>query len=176
MFPSKPVEGALTATINCGKEKQRRKVAVGRLDMRSYIRHPSDIPIEYQVDTGSSGVACDHLNNISPGGLSFNSKRKLVTGTVITIRITHVEPNVEAKGQVAWCHSEGENFVVGVAFLEESDLFRLRMVEQICHIEHYKAQVLAREGRHLNGEQAAREWIQKFAGNFPQIAEDGEIS
>ena len=176
MFPYQSAEDGSAATINGTGEKQRRKVAVGRLDMRSYIRHPSDIPIEYQVDKDNSGIAWDHLNNISPGGLSFNSKRELVTGTVITIRITHVEPSVEAKGQVAWCHPEGKNFVVGVAFLEEDDLFRLRMVEQICHIEHYKAQVLAREGRRLNGEQAAREWIQKFAGEFPQIAEDGDIS
>ena len=144
--------------------------------MRSYIRHPSDIPIEYQVDTDSTGIAHEHLNNISPGGLSFNANRELSTGTVITIRITYVEPKVEIKGQVAWCHSEGTNFVVGVAFLEEDDLFRLRMVEQICHIEHYKAQVLATEGRRLNGEQAAREWIQKFAGEFPHFTEEGKLS
>ncbi len=144
--------------------------------MRSYIRHPSDIPIEYQVDTGTPGVGRDHLNNISPGGLSFNSSQKLRPGTVITIKITYIEPAVEVKGQVAWCRADGEAFMVGVAFLEEDDLFRLRMVEQICYIEHYKAQVLKEEGRHLNGEQAAREWIQKFAGKFPQLAEDGEIS
>ena len=46
------------------------------------------------------------------------------------------------------------------------------MVEQICHIEHYKSEVLAREGRHLDGEQAAREWIQKFAHGFPAFEED----
>lgn len=43
------------------------------------------------------------------------------------------------------------------------------MVEQLCHIEHYKAEVLAREGRQLDGEQAAREWIRKFAHGFPAI-------
>lgn len=114
------------------------------------------------------------MNNISPGGLSLNAVRELDAGTVITIRITSVEPHVELKGQVVWCRSEGDNFVIGVAFLEEHDLFRLRMVEQICHIEHYKAQVLATEGRRLSGEDAAREWIQKFAGEFPHLAENGD--
>lgn len=147
---------------------------VGRLVLRSYIRHPSDIPIEYQVDINDAGLAREHLNDISPGGLSFNADRELDAGTVITIRITWVEPHVEVKGQVAWCRSEGDNFVIGVAFVAEDDLFRLRMVEQICHIEHYKAQVLATEGRRLSGEEAAREWIQKFAGKFPHPAENGD--
>ncbi|MCO6414367.1 MAG: PilZ domain-containing protein [Thiogranum sp.] len=142
--------------------------------MRSYIRHPSDIPIEYQVDTSDTGVSREHLNDISTGGLSFNADHKLDIGTMITIRITSVEPCAEVKGQVAWCRSEGSSFVIGVAFLDEDDLFRLRMVEQICHIEHYKAQVLATEGRRLSSEQAAREWIRKFAGKFPHLAEGGE--
>jgi hypothetical protein len=41
------------------------------------------------------------------------------------------------------------------------------MVEQLCQIEDYKAKVLAGEGRLLDGEQAAREWIRKFARRFP---------
>jgi hypothetical protein len=45
-------------------------------------------------------------------------------------------------------------------------------VEQICHIEQYKADVLLSEGRRLNGEQAALEWIEKFARDFPQLRDD----
>ncbi len=140
--------------------------------MRSFIRHPSDIPIKYQADAEPSGVAQERLNNISQGGLSFSSTRALPVGTVITIRIPHVQPDFEVRGQVAWCRSEHELFEIGVAFVDASDLFQVRMVEQICHIEHYKAEVLAREGRRLNGEQAAREWIEKFADDFPQLVED----
>lgn len=140
--------------------------------MRSYIRHPSDIPIEYQADVHDSGVCKELLNNISNGGLSFSSDRALREGLVITVRITHVKPHFEVQGRVAWCHRERDHYVVGVSFMEEADLFRLRMVEQICHIEHYKSKVQAEEGRCLSGEQAAREWIQKFAGQFPQLFED----
>ena len=140
--------------------------------MRSYIRHPSDIPIEYQADIGGSRITEEHLNNISQGGLSFNSDRELDNGTMITIRINYVEPHFEVKGQVAWCHPENGYYVVGVCFIEEADLFRLRMVEQICHIEHYKSKVQAEEGRKISGEQAAREWIKKFAGEFPQLFDE----
>jgi hypothetical protein len=137
--------------------------------MRSYIRHPSDIPIEYHKDEEGSGISQESLNNVSRGGLSFSSSQALPLGTRIDIRISYIKPVFEVKGVVAWCHPEGDGFHVGVTFVDAADLFRVRMVEQICHIEQYKAQVLASEGRRLNGEQAANEWIQKFADSFPQF-------
>ncbi len=140
--------------------------------MRSYIRHPSDIPIEYQADEGGGPVNQEHLNNVSAGGLSFSCSRELSPGTLIVIRITTVEPHFEARAQVAWCHREDDGYVAGVAFTEADDLFRARMVEQLCHIEHYKAEVLAKEGRRLDGEQAAREWITRFAHGFPLLDDD----
>ncbi len=143
--------------------------------MRSFIRHPSDIPIEYQADEQGSGISLEHLNNISNGGLSFTSEKPLDPGTLIKIRISYVQPEFEARAQVAWCQKEGAGYVVGVAFIESGDLFRMRMVEQICHIEHYKAEVLAREGRQLDGEQAAREWIRRYADRFP-ILDDEPVS
>lgn len=140
--------------------------------MRSFIRHPSDIPIEYQADESGSNIEHEHLNDVSRGGLSFSATHRMVPGTLITIRIGDVEPDFEARAKVAWCRPDGENFIVGVAFTESSDLFRMRMVEQICHIEHYKASVLATEGRHIDGEQAAREWIQKYAHGFPVFEDE----
>jgi len=142
--------------------------------MRSYIRHPSDIPIEYQADEQNTGISQDQLHDISPGGLSFCSARALDPGTLISIRISCVQPGFEARAQVVWCRRGGDGFVIGVAFIERGDLFRARMVEQICHIEHYRADVLASEGRRLDGEQAAREWIQKFAVDFPGLEDEDE--
>jgi len=139
--------------------------------MRSFIRHPSDIPIEYQADEGSGGMAHERLNDVSTGGLSFSSAHDMSPGTPITIRISAVEPGFQARAQVVWCRREGGGFLIGVAFTEADDLFRMRMVEQLCHIEQYKAQVLANEGRNLDGEEAAREWIGKFAHGFPVLEE-----
>ena len=140
--------------------------------MRSYIRHPSDIPIEYQADEHAESVSQEHLHDISAGGLSFTSAHALTAGSLINIRISNVEPDFVARAQVVWCRSEGDSFVIGVAFTESSDLFRARRVEQVCHIEQYKAEVLAAEGRVIDGEEAAREWIQKFARAFPRLDED----
>jgi hypothetical protein len=43
----------------------------------------------------------------------------------------------------------------------------VRLIEQICYIEHYRQEVLISEGRKLTSEQAALEWIEKFAQDFP---------
>ena len=67
-----------------------------------------------------------------------------------------------------------EGYEVGVEFVMPDDEYRARMVEQLCYIEHYKRRVQAREGRELSGEQAAREWIEKYAAHFPDL--DGDES
>lgn len=140
--------------------------------MRSYIRHPSDIPIQVDVDsekTVAIGQAKEQqLSNISHGGLAFNAARPFSTGAVITLKINVVQPAFEAEGLVTHCDQEGEHYVIGIEFLSKDSLFIARMVEQICHIEHYKREVLENEGRELTGEQAAKEWIERYAASFPQ--------
>ena len=46
------------------------------------------------------------------------------------------------------------------------------MVEQICHIEQYRREVLKKEGRRLSSEEAASEWIVKYASDFPDTGPD----
>jgi hypothetical protein len=79
----------------------------------------------------------------------------------------------QAAGRVSWCRSEGNQYEVGIEFLDKDDMFRTRMVEQICHIEQYRQEVLKKEGRKLSSKGAAQEWIQKFAPQFPG-SEDGK--
>lgn len=137
--------------------------------MRSYIRHPSDIPIEFRQEQVAP-LETEHLNDISCGGLSFTSQTPIDLDAVIRVRIPYVKPAFEAPCRVSWCRRNGEQFVIGVEFMAAEDEYRARMVEQVCHIEHYKKEVLEREGRVLTGEQAAREWIRKFAKDFPSLS------
>ena len=138
--------------------------------MRSYIRHPSDIPIEFQEESVAAAET-RKLVDVSCGGLSFLAQSPLEPESVITVRIAYVEPTFEAPCRVSWCRRRQEQFLIGVEFLYSEDEYRARMVEQICHIEHYKKEVLAREGRMLTGEQAAREWIRKYAKDFPALGD-----
>jgi hypothetical protein len=41
------------------------------------------------------------------------------------------------------------------------------MVQQVCSIENYRREVQQREGRALTTQEAASEWIAKYAGRFP---------
>ena len=138
--------------------------------MRSFIRHPSNIPIDFQLEE-LVVEGNEYLKNVSVGGLAFNSKSQIDVGRIIRIKIPLVNPVFQALGRVTWCRPENSHFEVGIEFLDENDTFRARMVEQICHIEEYKQEVLEKEGRTLSGEEAASEWIQRYAIEFPQQKE-----
>lgn len=140
--------------------------------MRSYIRHPADIPIEFR-QTPAAALQTRRLHDVSCGGLSFIAQSPLKSASVITVRIASVEPVFEAECRVAWCRRLQEGYLIGAEFLHAQDEYRARMVEQICHIEHYRKEVQTREGRTLTGEQAAREWIGKYAKDFPGFSDTG---
>lgn len=132
---------------------------------RQFIRHPTEIPVEVQP---SDGNGTQHrARNLSLGGLSFHSDAELTLGSVVNLRINSVEPAFESAARVVWCRPVVTGFDLGVAFLNPEDAFRARMVEQVCHIESYRRKLISDEGRTLTPEAAAREWIARFAGSFP---------
>ena len=135
--------------------------------MRKYIRHPSDMPLEYELGDIVAHKK-EYLNDVSKGGLSFRSSRYIEVGSIIKIQIPIREPMFQADGVVVWCREKNGPYDVGVKFKEFKSEYGLRMVEQVCHIEHYKKEVFEKEGRQLTGEQAAIEWISKFAKDFPK--------
>jgi hypothetical protein len=137
------------------------------LYMRSFIRHPANIPIELSRPEGSNLKPA--LRNVSRGGLCCQAMEPFQSGETVQIRITLVLPAFESLGRVAWCRTLGDHWEVGVQFFNEQDAFAARMVEQICHIEHYRLGVLEREGRKLSPELAAQEWISKYADRFPSV-------
>lgn len=140
--------------------------------MRGFIRHPTDIPLEVQpADTAARG---ETLRDVSCGGLSFRHAVPLVPGALVQVRIAIVAPAFEARSRVVWCQPDGAAWLVGIEFLEADDLFRARMVEQICHIERYRQAQRDEYGRLLSGHDAAREWIALHAADFPNPGVDAE--
>jgi hypothetical protein len=137
--------------------------------MRHFIRHPADIPIE--VCTADQRVHTKrHTHNVSLGGLAFHSDYPIDLGIIVNVRIPFVQPMFETKARVVWCSAYEDGFELGVAFLDAEDAFRGRMVEQMCYIENYKKVVFETEGRLLTAEEAAAEWIGKFAAHFPDTS------
>ncbi len=136
--------------------------------MREFIRHPSDIQIKYRIQDSSS-IGINNLKNISMGGLCFKSSVRLANGIQLILSIPIIKPTFKAKGVVAWCNKTEDRFDVGVNFLDSDTQYRIRIIEQICQIEHYRKDVQRKQGRIISAEKAAEEWIEKFASDFPGL-------
>lgn len=133
---------------------------------RKYIRHPTDIPIDVVANEApDSSPQC--LHDISYGGLCFDSPTHLKIGSDILIRLYLRKEPCKIRGHVVWCEKKEAGFEVGVVFHDADEAFHVKMVEQICHIEQYRQQLLKEEGRELTSEEAATEWINRYAEEFP---------
>jgi len=133
---------------------------------RKYMRHPSDIPIQYEVQYRSDGLKA--ITNISKGGLCFVSDENLPVGAIIRIDLEMGDMAAEIEGQVVWSSKKDLFYEVGVEFPQDADVFYFRLIEQLCSIAHYRNEVKEKEGRELTSEDAAREWIEKYAAEYPE--------
>ena len=134
--------------------------------VREFLRHTVHVPLEVER-VADSAPLMEQGVNISYGGLAFTSDFCPEIGDILRLRITVVEPPFQASARVAWCSPEDDKFLVGVQFLDPAAAFQSRMVQQVCSIENYRQEVQEREGRTLSPQEAAAEWISKFAGRFP---------
>ncbi len=132
--------------------------------MNQYIHHPADIPLAYKLGTATQPPS---PSNPLPG-LSFECEQALSPGTSIHIAIPLADAQFEADGIIAECHPESDHFYIAVQLQDQTSPFLLRMVEQACHIQHYKIDILKNEGRALSDEEAAAEWISQYASTFPR--------
>ncbi|MFO7604056.1 MAG: PilZ domain-containing protein [Gammaproteobacteria bacterium] len=137
------------------------------MELRRYIRHPSDIPIEYAVCDGQAKRARP-LADIGMGGLSFQVQEYLTVGQHLQLRIPSIRPDLQIQAVVSWCDRVEAGYQVGIRFLQDQDRFIMRMVEQVCHIEAYRQKIQTEEGRRLSATEAACEWIKRFAEDFAE--------
>ncbi len=133
--------------------------------MRKFVRHPSEIPIEIAC-VGECDSSLSSLHNLSLGGICCEVDEYYAEGTEIEIHIPLVQPEYEGHGVVVWCRPMQGHYDLGIRFVGEQEAYKTRMVEQVCHIEQYKQTVHEHEGRQLDAEQAAAEWIAKYASQF----------
>lgn len=140
------------------------------VSLREYIRHPVSIPIQLEELDSEVNYGINTLNNVSFGGVSCLCSDPIEKGSAIKMKVECVNPAFEITGKSVWCHAKGDQYEVGIEFIVSKDkVYLLRMVEQICHIEHYRNEVLRNEGRELSDEDAANEWIEKYADSFPKM-------
>ncbi|MBL4775871.1 MAG: hypothetical protein JKY87_07470 [Mariprofundus sp.] len=123
------------------------------------IRHPVDIPLEVKA----LAVAGCNQDNHAYGEFPM----MIAVGALLRVRIPSINANEALHGQVIWLARSAHGFIIGMSFQTEHEAFRMRMLEQLCYIEDYRQQALDNEGRSLDAQQAATEWIEQYAAAFP---------
>lgn len=140
--------------------------------VRKFIRHPAGVPIQVTLDWAedeNDETVDQTITNVSLGGLAFVSHKPLELLERVRVCIPVLNQENFLVGNVVWCEKSGGAYEIGIEFEKSKDVYRLRMIEQICHIEHYRKEIARVEGRELNAQEAATEWISKYAGDFPTI-------
>lgn len=128
------------------------------------------MPIQVVLDRVEDEADDDTtMTNVSLGGLSFMSSRELRILERVRVCIPILEEENYLTGTVVWCEKSNGGYEVGLEFDNSRELFRLRMIEQICHIEHYRREIERQQGRSMTTEEAAKEWISEYAGDFPAL-------
>lgn len=135
--------------------------------MRQFIRHPADIPLSFSLGGKSEAEYRDHLVDVGVGGICFCTSYKLRKGMNIHLEIPLEQSPFSADGVVVWCRPRNDSYIVGVKFDDAATRYSVRMVEQVCYICDYRARAMIEEGRDLALEEAAAEWVEKYAQHFP---------
>lgn len=145
--------------------------------MRKFVRHPSEFPADIHELSGQGEHLLAQMTNISQGGMSCQVSRPIFEGCDVEVSVPAVDEECIGCGVVAWCKPGRGHFQIGVRFSDENSAYRARMVEQLCQIEAYRRACEAREGRFLDPDQAAKEWIDLYAADFDEqfTADDNNL-
>ncbi len=103
---------------------------------RRFYRHPAHVPIEVWQEKEST-YELDQLNNVSLGGVAFESDTCWKPGSIITFRVL-LNPPCHFTGKVVWCRKHDEHFEVGVQFLEKNSATKEKLVDDVCQFEIYQ--------------------------------------
>jgi hypothetical protein len=136
---------------------------------RKFIRHPTELPLSYHRAkcTPIESIPCFENSLV---GLSFEGNEPVELGAILDVTVRAYDEDHTFQGQVVRILYLGNRYEIGLCFNSESSAFRVRMIEQICHIETYRRRLCEIEGCSIDIERAAKEWIEMFSAQFPKLS------
>ncbi|MCP4186492.1 MAG: PilZ domain-containing protein [Gammaproteobacteria bacterium] len=140
--------------------------------IRRHIRQITGIPIKITLDYISRDFDNDKddtITNVSFGGMSFIANDRLQINQKIRVKFPILNSRAALTCKVIWCNKSSRGYEVGLEFDDAEEVERLKMIDQISDIENYRKRMESIEGRPMNSEQAAREWITQYAGDFSAL-------
>jgi len=134
--------------------------------LEGFIKHPERFPIEIRRLRfwERSKIECSNTTNV---GFSFFSELYQKPGDLIEISIPSNSEISYFLGKVVLVIASNKGYEIGMMLLNIEDAPRLRIVEQICHIQLYLNDKRFKDGPFLSKEKLTEEWINRFASNFP---------
>jgi hypothetical protein len=158
-------------TAGMANVKRQQKYYADCLDsnLEGFIHHPSAFPLTWRRirwKRKNYNTPMEHQANI---GLCFECEKYIKPGTLLELEITLRGEIQKFSGRVILVKNKGENFEIGVWLTSKEDASRIRIVEQICHIEAYLKLKRHYEGPFVSPDRVAQEWISRFASSFPSF-------
>jgi hypothetical protein len=139
-------------------------------NLEGFIHHPAAFPLTWRrvrrLKWKKSSASEVQPANI---GLCFGSEKYIKPGTELELEITLRGEIQKFTGRVILVKNLGECFDIGVWLSTKEAAGRIRIVEQICHIEAYLKHKRHYEGPFVSPERVAQEWISRFASSFPSF-------
>lgn len=137
-----------------------------------YIQHPREIPVtlisasacsEGSSDASLIDVAANQTSK--EAGICFWTSEHPQVQDKVVLGIDLDNNHFIGKGSVVRVQPEKEGSWVCVK-IDPEDAFAIRMAEQLCQIEHYRADNKHYLDRTMSQDEAAQEWIAKYAALF----------
>ena len=139
--------------------------------VQGFIRHPARCPVHIRKlglwQRRQLGLP-DQAQHHRHGGLIVRTSDPITPGTVLEIGIPTQQEEQSFTGRVVLMRGLSDGFEIGVWFLHEKEVKRIRMVEQICRIELYLHDKKHCDGPFVSRETLAQEWVDIFARRFPE--------
>ena len=135
-----------------------------------FLRHAAGFPLQYRRLRRESRAGRRDIAESGRIGLMFESDEYVKPGTVLEISIEMPLEDSRFRGRVVLVRHHGEHFQIGVWLEHAADASRMRIVEQMCHIEAYLKQRKFTDGPYsINRERLAAEWIAENAASVPGL-------
>ncbi|MEL0636639.1 MULTISPECIES: energy transducer TonB [Marinomonas] len=130
-----------------------------------FVAHPKELPLEITlIEDQAFPTLMEERDGFV--GITYLAAQHLERGRSVRITLQEIDPNFCVTGRVVSCCNEVGEYRIAIEFPIKDECYCVRMVEQLSQIEHYRRQAKT-QGRRLNYNEAAAEWIQKFAASFP---------
>ena len=139
-------------------------------ERRRFIRHLLVSPLEFQV-ADAKEFQKSHTVNVSEGGLLFVSPHDVEKGQIIKLQMPLYNKVFKITAKVMHTEKNKETglYNVGVAFINYSDAFKVKLIEQIYLIEEYRVLRSLQLGKEMTLQEASKEWIKRYSERFEKL-------